>query len=96
MAQDELESFSWIRHDGRRFGKQAYKDMDGKTNILAQFAITNDDDTLSNAISWMQKFNVEPTKASETLFMFYFGFDCDGAYRCSSKSHDDLPPPLSS
>ncbi len=78
VAADELEYFSWIRHDGRKYGSHEYRDFDGNTNIFATFAVDDDKEEISR--SWMQRFEVKPQRRSETLFMFYFGIDCDGVY----------------
>jgi hypothetical protein len=77
-AQDELENFSWIRHDGRGYGQQELHDRDGKVDITTAFAV-NTEEAIDGSWSWMQRFDVQPRQV-ETLFMFYFGVDCDGVY----------------
>ena len=83
VAQDEMEKFSWVRHDGLGYGRQQLNDRDGKVDILTSFAVNTDATSqLHDGWSWVQRFDVRPRQvpASETLFMFYFGADCDGVF----------------
>ena len=76
VAQDELKHFSWVRHDGTGFGRQELEDEDGKVAIKAAFAVNTFAAKNNASWSWLQKYDVSPT--SESLFMLYFGADCDG------------------
>ena len=87
-AQGELDSFSWLRHDGRNFGSQSFTDKTAGVQISGIFIAPNTNNNNSEVAATMyQRFTVVPIAKKESFFYFYVGVDCESS-SCNMKSND--------
>ena len=88
--QDELNTMTWLKHDGKNFGIQKLVDSQYDIKLTTSFILPKYISLESSQISlesttiptWIQRFNMSEYSFegsdNEKRLLFYFGIDCDG------------------
>lgn len=74
--QDELESFEWLRHDGKNYGEQSIKDGKLSLNINNQFISLYNNREAYGGLTWSMQIRAEKKLSNQISYLFTFGSDC--------------------